>query len=51
MPTLTLAQAQPAQSHDPNLAISEHMGTIIFACLVAAVVVALISKAAKGKKK
>lgn len=46
-----LAQAQPAGSGNPDLAVSRNMGTIIFACLVAAVVVAAISKAAKGKKK
>ena len=45
----TLAQAQPAP--DPDSALGERMGGIVFVCLLAALVVAVVVKAAKGKKK
>lgn len=44
-----LAQTQP--SGDPNLAVSRLMGKVMFLCLLAALIVALVMRAAKGKKK
>jgi len=46
-----LAQTQTQPSGDPNLAVSRLMGKVMFLCLLAALIVALVMKAAKGKKK
>lgn len=45
----TLAQTQPTQ--DPDAALGQRMGAIAFMCLLAALIVAIVMKAAKGKKK
>ena len=51
MQPVTSAQTQPAPARDPDLSISQRMGGIAFACLLAALVVAVIATAVKGKKK
>ena len=47
----TLAQAQPTPAQDPDAALAQRMGGIAFVCLLAALVVAVVVKAARGKKK
>lgn len=49
--TLAQAQAQAQPAPDPDAALGQRMGGIAFVCLLAALVVAVVMKAAKGMKK
>ena len=48
---LAQTQTQTQPSGNPNLAVSRLMGKVMFLCLLAALIVALVMRAAKGKKK